>query len=74
MTVRCNVVVIEDMKLHPEGVNADFLTVPRVGEFVADFGRVMSVTHGPMLLDGSSLPYPYVLVFVSREPNNANRT
>lgn len=74
MAIRCNIVVIEDMEQHPEGMNAEFLTVPRVGEFVSGFGRVDSVSHGPMLPDGSSLPYPYVTVFVSREGGNANRT
>jgi len=72
--VTCNIVVIEDIETAPWGVNAEFLTVPRVGEFVGGFGRVDSVSHGPMLPDGASLPYPYVTVFVSREGKNADRT
>jgi len=62
----CNIVAIEDMKSHPEGVNAEFLAVPRVGEYVGNFGRVEQVNHGPAMLgDASSLP-PYVTLFVRR--------
>lgn len=72
--VKCHVVVIEDIDTHPEGINAVFVAVPRVGEYVSGFGVVEEVTHGPTLPDGSSLPYPYVTLYVRRNARDAHRT
>lgn len=65
--IKCTVVVIEDMEAHPEGTNVQFLSVPRVGEFVVGFGEVKSVSHSPMVPDGSTLPFPYVTLFVQSQ-------
>ena len=73
--IMCHIVVIEDIERHPEGTNAEFLAMPRVGENVTGFGVVEEVSHGPMLTGGgSSLPHPYVTLFVRREAKDANRT
>lgn len=55
--IRCDIVVVEEMEARPWGHVAYFLVPPRVGEHVGEFGTVVSITHGPMLPEGSSLPY-----------------
>lgn len=71
--MQCTVVVVEDMDKSIEGLvgtKLDFVTLPRVGEHVMDFGTVVSVTHFP----GNSESPPSVQLFVTRENPNAHRT
>lgn len=69
MAVRCNIVVADDLDSgrieDTIGVDLDFEVVPRVGEGIHGFGRVVEISHFP--IEGG-LTGPYVTIYVTRLP------
>ncbi len=74
MSVTCHIVVIDELEQgNPIGVDRRFEAVPRVGEYVFDFGRVEDVTHFPSEL-GDPSPENRVQIMIKGIAENAGRT
>lgn len=74
MTVTCHMVAIEDLEYDPIGNAAEFLELPRVGEYVNGYGTVVEIIHYPKTRDPDpAFETPMIQLYLSREPH-ANRT